>query len=206
MARGRCDGRAAACDAGRVQLRAPIIVLSSSVLLGACGGGGDTPRPAAQTTSTAPRAQAPASDPLALPAGVPSSPSGPADAAATRTIRGWALALRKGEVTRAMSYWAVPAKIQNGTPVLTLRSREDLRLFNGSLACGAVLTGAGAARGYTIATFRLTERRGGECGSGTGHSARTAILVRGGRIAGWYRLPDAGTAPGDAGSADAPIV
>ncbi|MEA2127904.1 MAG: hypothetical protein QOJ85_795, partial [Solirubrobacteraceae bacterium] len=99
-----------------------------------------------------------------------------------------------------------PAKIQNATPVLMLGSREDLRLFNGSLACGAVLTGAGSARGYTIATFRLTERRGGNCGSGTGHSARTAILVRAGRITGWYRLPDAGTAPGDTGTPDAPIL
>jgi hypothetical protein len=194
-----------------VDLRAPVIALASSVLIGACGGGGGgdtTPRPAARTTATAPlRAPDPATrDPLALPAGVPRTATGPADAIATKTIRAWAQALGRGDVTRAVSYWAVPAKIQNATPVLTLSSRADLRLFNGSLACGAVLTGAGSARGYTIATFRLTERPGGNCGSGTGHSARTAILVRGGRITGWYRLPDPGTAPPDSGTPDAPVI
>ncbi len=187
-----------------MDLRAPAIALSSCLLIGACGGGGN-PRPPATSSST-PRAQTPATDPLALPAGVPRSATGPADPRAARTIRAWAQALGRGDVTRAVSYWAVPAKIQNATPVLTLASKADLRLFNGSLACGAVLTGAGSARGYTIATFRLTERRGGDCGSGTGHSARTAILVRGGRITGWYRLPDAGTAPGGDATTNAPII
>jgi hypothetical protein len=70
-------------------------------------------------------------------------------------------------------------------------------VFNDSLTCGAVLTGAGAARGYTIATFRLTERRGGhgQCGSGVGHRAQTAVQVRDGHIVGWYRLPDTKPAP-----------
>jgi hypothetical protein len=183
-----------------VRLHAPLIALLSSLLICSCGGGGAEQPPAAERTPAAPLPQGPASDPLALPAGVPRSATGPADAGATRTIRRWAQALQGGDVALAVSYWALPARIQNGTPVLTLRSREDLRLFNGSLACGAVLTGAGAARGYTIATFRLTERPGGDCGGGTGQSARTAVLVRGGRIAGWYRLPDANNAP------DAPIV
>jgi hypothetical protein len=184
-----------------------LTIAVSLLALAGCGGGGEKPQAAATTTATTPRAQAPSTaDPLALPAGVPRSATGPADATATQTIRAWAQALRRGDVTRAVSYWAVPAKIQNATPVLTLGSREDLRLFNGSLACGAVLTGAGSARGYTIATFRLTERPGGDCGSGTGHSAQTAILVRGGRISGWYRLPDAGTAPADSGSPNAPII
>ena len=73
-----------------------------------------------------------------------------------------------------------------------------------------MLTRAGSAGDYTIGTFRLTERPGGNCGSGTGHSARTAILVRKGRISGWYRLPDAGTTPtpppSDSGESDAPII
>jgi hypothetical protein len=112
-----------------------------------------------------------------------------------RTIRGWAQALRGGNVARAASFWALPAKIQNGTPVLRLNSRNDLLVFNDSLPCGAVLTGAGGANGFTIATFRLTERRFGQCGSGAGQSAQTAVLVRGGKIVGWYRLPDATPAP-----------
>jgi len=104
--------------------------------------------------------------------------------------------LRAGNLARAASFWGVPARIQNGTPVLRLSTRADVRSFNASLSCGAVLTGAGAADGFTIATFRLTERRGGgQCGSGVGHSAQTAVLVRGARIVGWYRLPDATPAP-----------
>lgn len=98
-------------------------------------------------------------------------------------------------MARAASFWALPAKIQNGTPVLSLDTRSDLLVFNDSLPCGAVLTGAGAARGFTIATFRLTERRFGHCGSGVGQRAQTAVLVRGGRIVGWYRLPDVAPAP-----------
>jgi hypothetical protein len=195
-----------ACDADCVHLRAIGIALLSSLLIGACGSGGKESRPASATTPSAPRPQAPSGDPLALPAGVPTTATGPADAAATRTIRRWAQALQRGDVARAVSYWAIPAKIQNATPVLNLGSREDLRLFNSSLACGAQLTSAGSARGYTIATFRLTERLGGNCGSGTGHSARTAIRVRDGHISGWYRLPDAGTTPGEPGSPDSPII
>ena len=170
----------------------PIAALCA-LLVGGCGGGGGGGGSAAK----APRRPAAPRGPLALPAGVPRDPTGPADAAATRTIRGWARALRGGDVERASSFWGLPAKVQNGTPVLTLGSRDDLRIFNASLSCGAVLTAAGGARGYTIATFRLTERRGGHgsCGGGVGQRAQTAVLVRGGRTVGWYRLPDTDPAP-----------
>ena len=106
-------------------------------------------------------------------------------------IRAWADALRRGDVAAASARWAVPAKVQNGTPVIELRSRAAVRLFNASLPCGALVTGSAAApRGYTIVTVRLTRRRGGDCGSGAGASARTAIRVRGGGIVEWYRLPE----------------
>lgn len=203
MALRRCSSPRRRAILEGVDERAPLTTVICTLLLGACGGGDDTPRRAV----TAPRQQAPATNPLALPTGVPRSPTGPADPAATQTIRGWAHALRGGDVAAAAGFWALPSKIQNGTPVLTLGSREDLRLFNGSLSCGAVLTSAGSARGYTIATFRLTERRGGDCATGTGHSAQTAILVRSGKIAGWYRLPEAGSQTPDApGSPAAPVV
>jgi hypothetical protein len=181
-----------------VHLRATVAPLLSALLLGGCGGGRAAKPEPTTATAIAPVKPAPARSPLALPADVPRNSSGPADAVATRTIRGWARALRAGDLARAGSFWALPAKIQNGTPVLTLSSRADVRIFNGSLTCGAVLTGAGAARaGYTIATFRLTERRGGHglCGRGVGHRARTAVRLRGGQIVGWYRLPDAEPAP-----------
>jgi hypothetical protein len=174
-----------------VPLRAPSFALLFTLLLVGCGSDRSHRNPPA----VSPKQPAPARDPLALPAGVPSSTTGRADADATRTIRAWSKALRAGDVAGAASFWALPAKVQNATPVLTLTTRGDVRLFNGSLSCGAVMTGAGGApRGFTIVRFRLTERRGGACGSGVGHSAETAVLVRGGLIVGWYRLPD--TTPG----------
>jgi hypothetical protein len=181
-----------------VHVRAPVTASLCTLLIAGCGGGGSKDDPAATT----PRQPAPARDPLALPAGVPRTPTGAADAADAATIRDWARALRTGDAARAAALWALPARIQNGTPVVTLRTRAEVRVFNDSLSCGAVLTAAGGARGFTIATFRLTERRGrrGQCGSGVGQSARTAVLVRDGRIAAWYRLPEGGP---DAGPASA---
>lgn len=86
--------------------------------------------------------------------------------------------------------------MQNGTPLVELTSTAEVRAFNGSLSCGSVLTsGLGARDGYTIAVFRLTSRPGADCGSGTGNLARTAIRVRDGKIAEWYRLPEDPDAP-----------
>jgi hypothetical protein len=188
-----CAGHA--CHPGRVHLRASVVAAALACLLlaGGCGGGSK-----ATPAATAPTAAAPppaARDPLALPAGVPRSADGPADGGATRTIRRWTNALRAGRIDRAAGLWGSPAKVQNGTPVITLRTSDDVLLFNDSLSCGAVLTSTGGARGYTIATFRLTERPGGQCGSGVGQLARTAIRVRDGRIVAWYRLPETAPAP-----------
>jgi hypothetical protein len=53
-----------------------------------------------------------------------------------------------------------------------------------------------APRGFFIATFRLTERPGpGECGSGTGETARTAFRVRDDHITDWLRVRDIESAP-----------
>ena len=78
-----------------------------------------------------------------------------------------------------------------------LDSHRHARFFNRTLPCGAKLIGTEpAAHGFLIATFRLTERPGrGECGSGTGETARTAFRVRGGRITDWLRVGDVESAP-----------
>jgi hypothetical protein len=48
-----------------------------------------------------------------------------------------------------------------------------------------------------ITTFRLTERPGaGRCGSGTGHTARTAFRIRDEQITDWLRLENAEPDPG----------
>jgi hypothetical protein len=111
-------------------------------------------------------------------------------------VRAWSAALRAGDVDAATALWAVPSKVQNGTPVLTLSSLAYVRVFNASLPCGSVVTSTGGAKGFTIATFRLTSRKGSMCDAAAGASARSAILVRGGKIVAWYRLPDDPDDPG----------
>ena len=173
--------------------------LLCAIALGACGGG-DRSDGAARQQATAPQQrEAEPSVPggsLALPPEVPLKATGAGDPRAIKVIRLWTDALRRSDVDRASALWAVPSKVQNGTPVLTLATFADVRLFNDSLSCGSQLVSAlGARNGFTVAVFKLTDRPGADCGTGTGNHARTAILVRGGRIAEWYRLPDDAEAP-----------
>jgi hypothetical protein len=109
-------------------------------------------------------------------------------------IRRWADTLRAGDVASASRLFAVPAIVENGTPPQRLVSRREVRAFNDSLPCGARLLRTHRKGRYTVATFRLTERRGGDCGSGVGGTAATAFRIRDGRIAEWVRVPD-GRAP-----------
>jgi hypothetical protein len=107
-------------------------------------------------------------------------------------IRGWAQALRAGNVDRAASYFAVPALVQNGSPPVRITSRREAREFNELLPCGARLVATAHHGVYTYATFRLTDRVGGACGPGTGELAATAFLIRDGKIVQWRRLPTPG--------------
>ena len=190
----------------RIGPRLPLTVLPlllCTLALAACGGGSGDPADTAAPPPPAGQAQ----DPLALPPGVPLRDSGPADPAAIRVIRLWSDALRSSDVALASSLWAIPSKVQNGTPLLTLTSLTEVRAFNDSLSCGSRLTSAlGGRNGYTIAIFKLTERPGGDCGSGTGNHARTAIRVRGGKIAEWYRLPGDFAEPPAPGEPAAPVA
>ncbi len=145
----------------RARLIIPAVV--SSLALAACGGSNDE-------------------------AEVP----GGADPDAVEVIQGWADELRAGDVEAAADRFEIPATVQNGTPPLRLASRDDVIAFNESLPCGAELTEAEQSEEYTIATFELTERPGpGECGSGVGETAKTAFVIRDGRIAEWRRVVDA---------------
>ena len=104
-------------------------------------------------------------------------------------VRAWAGALRAGNLDAAAGYFAVPTIAQNGTPPLALRSRAAVRAFNAALPCGAVVLRTRRSAGYLVATFRLTERRGGSCDSGTGVRAATAFRFRSGKISEWRRVP-----------------
>ena len=178
-------------------LTRPLLPIALCALaLASCGGSNG--KPGRATT------QPPLDNVSTLPERVPLKATAAADPARVAVVRAWAKALRAGDIARASALWALPSKVQNGTPVLTLSRRADVRAFNGTLPCGSVVTSAGSAGGgFTIATFRLTGREGGDC-DGAGASARCAILVRGGRIVEWYRLPDDPDAPRPA--PDAPDV
>jgi hypothetical protein len=128
--------------------------------------------------------------------GVP-SPAATPEADAEEVIRAWADTLRRGDVERAATYFAIPSTVSNGTPPVKLESRAEVEFFNRTLPCGARLIGTEPApRGFFIATFRLTERPGeGSCGSGTGETARTAFRVRDGHITEWLRVQDIPDAP-----------
>lgn len=167
-----------------------------AALLAGCGGTSGGPGEA-RTATTAPELSPAPRTPLELPAGIPLTSTGAADPAGARVVRAWSKALRAGDVAAATALWAVPSKVQNGTPVLELSSRLHVRVFNASLPCGSVVTSTGGAPGgFTIATFRLTQRKGAHCDAAAGATARSAIRVRNGKIVAWYRLPDDPNAPG----------
>jgi len=174
----------------------PTIVAGILVLTG-CGGQ-DQPTRAQGSTASPPapssgpgRAPRPAS-PLEAPQAVPRKGAGPADPASVAVIKGWAKALVQGRIARAATFFAVPSKVQNGTPVLTVSSPRAARAFNEALPCGATVTKTQAAGDFTIVTYALTERPGGDCMGAAGALAYGAIKVRDGKIVEWYRLPGTG--------------
>src|SRR5690242_12658991 len=118
-----------------------------------------------------------------------SQPSSAPDSA--RVIRAWADTLRHGDIDRAARFFSLPSVVANGTPPIVLRTPADARLFNRSLPCGAQLLRTSSSGRFTTATFRLTERPGaGSCGQGTGQTARTTFVIRGGKIHVWRRVAD----------------
>ena len=97
----------------------------------------------------------------------------PASTRDVAVIRGWADALRHGDVERAVGYFAIPSVVSNGTAPIRLTGRDDVRIFNRTLPCGAKVLHAEDTGAFVVATFRLTERPGpGRCG--TGAAARPA--------------------------------
>jgi len=178
--------------------RSVVALLVSALALASCGGSSSSNVDTADTspgngTGTQPRQTQSIPDDLQVPKEVPQKATGPAKRSSTRVIRRWLAALDRGDVERAAHYFALPSKFQNtGTPVLHIDSEEERIAVNLSLTCGARAERTGGAGAYTIVLFRLVERTGpgGGCGTGVGATARGAILVSGGLIREWYRLPD----------------
>jgi hypothetical protein len=182
--------------------RLATLLLLPVLLLAGCGGGGDGETKPGRLTLTTPKADP--GEAQAQPGGGAAKEkprTGPVTAAEKAVIRGWADALRRGDVERAIAYWRTPAIAANGSQPFKLLTRRAVRQFNDGLACGARLESVERDAGYVLATFRLTERKGADvsCGSGVGHRARTLFLLRGGKIVQWIRAtdpPDAADTPG----------
>jgi hypothetical protein len=104
-------------------------------------------------------------------------------------IKGWVDTLRAGHVAAAARYFAIPALVENGTPLIRLRTRAEVLQFNKALPCGAKLERTFRAGRYVAAVFLLTDRPGGNCGTGKGREAATAFVIRHGKIAEWHRVP-----------------
>jgi len=172
-----------------VHMRLATLPAALALGIAACGGGGDDRR-----TPGAPEERSGAAPSPAEEAGEPATKADPAD---VRIVRAWANTLRRGDVRGAARFFALPSRVSNGTPPIRLETRAHARFFNRTLPCGAKLIGTEPApKGFFIATFRLTERPGeGECGSGTGETARTAFRVRDEHITDWLRVQDIESAP-----------
>ncbi len=170
-------------------------LVAATLVAGGCGGE-TAVRPTATTPppSAQPRA---APNPLDPPANVPQKATGKAGAESVRVIEAWARALRRGEIEKAARYFSLPSKFQNATPVLTIDIPAERVAINEALPCGAVPVKLGSAGAFTIVTFKLVERVGGDCSSAAGAKARSAIRVADRHIREWYRLPDE---PGGNGS------
>lgn len=150
-----------------------LLVVAASLALSACGGADDDPESAAQEPGTS--------------AEIP----GGADPEDVKVIEEWADALREGDIEAAAEHFKLPSTAQNGTPPLRLRSRADVVAFNEALPCGAELTNAENKGRFIVATFELSERPGeGECGPGTGGTAKTAFVIEDGLIVAWVRAAD----------------
>jgi hypothetical protein len=131
----------------------------------------------------------------ATPSPPPAPDRKPAAASDVAVIRGWADALRQGQVERAVRSFAIPSVVSNGTAPIQLTSRDDVRFFNRTPPCGAKVLRVEDTGAFVVAKFRLTERPGpGRCGAGVGGEASTAFLIRPRRIVQWRRVLE-GAAP-----------
>jgi hypothetical protein len=167
-------------------MRGVVVVLPLLALgLAACGGMSDSERFSLRTPGT--------DDPIVREVeGSEKVRRGKPTPSEVSVIRGWANALRAGHVNQASRFFAIPALVADGTnPRRRLGDIDAVREFNRGLPCGAKLLETERGQdSFVVATFKLTERPGGNCGTGVDHLAAAAVLIEKRRIVQWLRTAD----------------
>ncbi|MGH2845074.1 MAG: nuclear transport factor 2 family protein [Thermoleophilaceae bacterium] len=101
-----------------------------------------------------------------------------------RVIRGWLLALERGDYGEAAYYFAPGAIIDQGRP-FRLRDESAARSFNASLPCRATLVELRHERRTVLASFRLRRGPGGPCEG----IVKVRYTIREGKFTEWRQLP-----------------
>jgi hypothetical protein len=179
----------------RASLGAPLVLVTLAVIVAGCGSTSHSSASHSSTTrsrTTARRQARPVVPVNPLPAHAPRA----ADARTTAVIKGWADALRRGDVRGAARYFQIPSVFAPGPDQeVTLNSRAEAVAANTALPCGAKLISVVHVGGpFVQGLFRLTGRpgRGGSaCNPGVGQTARTNFVIKSGHIRVWIRAPDA---------------
>jgi hypothetical protein len=109
-----------------------------------------------------------------------------------RVIRAWSNELRRGRVTAAARYFAVPSLVVNDSPNASiLRSRDAVKKFNRELACGGRLIATRrGTEGFVVAAFRQMKRRGAAKCAERGQVAEVAFRIEDDHITWWVRMGD----------------
>ena len=163
-------------------------LITASIALAACGEKEEPERAATPAQSSSASTDS-ASDEI----------PGGAVGADAQVIDEWSRALSTGDITGAAEFFAIPSVAENGPTLIEIESQADARRFNSSLPCGAELVRAETEGDFTVATFRLTDRPGGDCGAGAGSTAQTSFVIEASKIAEWRRV-----GPGSGADEEAP--
>jgi hypothetical protein len=102
-----------------------------------------------------------------------------------RVIRGWLLALDRGDYGEAAYYFAPGAIVDQGRPI-RLRDEADARAFNASLPCRAKLAALEDEGPTVLATFDLREGPGGPCSG----QVRVRYTIKNGKFTEWRQLEE----------------
>lgn len=127
--------------------------------------------------------------------GVDAALEGPSED--VEVIRAWSQALTESDIDAAADFFALPSSAENGLNY-EIETKDDARLFNESLPCGATLTETSVEGEFITATFELTERPGVPVCPGSGNEAQTSFVIEDGAITEWRRvIPSGEEAPAE---------